>query len=89
MVHVNEGKDGTGEWLHEQGISYSHTSINIGICKALNLMASHATRDYFLYLNDDMFVLPGWDTFLIRAIEQAQTDKFMISSTCIALCVRQ
>ena len=31
-------------------------------------------------MNDDMFCCPGWDTALVRRIEQMPTDLFMLSA---------
>src|ERR1041385_4663150 len=37
IVHVNEGKDGTLEWLKSQpDVDYTHSRENVGICYALN-----------------------------------------------------
>lgn len=83
IVHVNEGNDGTAEWLQREGIRHSVSERNEGICVALNVAARQATTDFLLYLNDDMFVLPGWDTALVRRVQQLPTDCFMLSSTCI------
>ena len=65
IVHVNDGSDGTLEWVREQGITHTATPQNIGICLAVNEAAMHATQDYILYLNDDMYCCPGWDTALV------------------------
>ncbi|TQV62035.1 MAG: glycosyltransferase [Halothiobacillaceae bacterium] len=35
IVHVNEGNDGTLEWLNKAGIKYTHSTGNIGICLAV------------------------------------------------------
>ena len=34
-------------------------------------------------MNDDMFCCPGWDTALVRRIEQMPTDLFMLSGTMV------
>lgn len=66
IVHVNDGSDGTLEWVRNQGLDYTHTPDNVGVCLAVNMMRTKVKTDYIFYLNDDMYVLPGWDT----AIEQ-------------------
>ena len=53
IVHVNEGSDGTLEWLRERGITHTASAQNLGICQAVNLAAARATGDYLLYFNDD------------------------------------
>jgi len=84
IVHVNEGTDGTLQWLEEQpDIQYTYTKQNAGICYALNIGRSLVTTDYIVYMNDDMYVCPGWDTELIREIEAVGHNLFFFSSTSI------
>jgi GT2 family glycosyltransferase len=83
IVHVNDGSDGTLDWIREQGIMHTASPQNIGICLAVNEAAMHATQDYILYLNDDMYCCPGWDTALVNKLKQLDTDLFMLSGTMI------
>lgn len=84
IVHINEGSDGTLEWVKAQpGISYSYSKENIGICYALNSCRSLASTDYLVYLNDDMYVCPGWDIPLAEEIEKLNHPYFFFSSTAI------
>ncbi len=83
IVHVNDGSDGTLAWVREQGITHTCSPENIGICLAVNEAAMHATQDYILYLNDDMYCCPGWDTVLANKLKQLDTDLFMLSGTMI------
>jgi hypothetical protein len=39
--------------------------------------------DYFLYMNDDMYACPGWDSALLEEIEKAGTTFFFLSATMI------
>jgi len=54
IVHVNDGSDGSLDWVRAQGLAYTASPHNIGICLAVNEAAMHATQDYILYLNGDM-----------------------------------
>ena len=83
IIHVNDGSDGTLEWVREQGLDYTASPENVGICLAVNEAAMHATQDYILYLNDDMYCCPGWDQALIRKLKDIDTDLFMLSGTMI------
>ncbi|MEO8860843.1 MAG: glycosyltransferase, partial [Ginsengibacter sp.] len=84
IIHINEGKDGTKEWVEEQGdIDYSFSEKNIGVCFALNSCRSLAYTDYILYLNDDMYVCPGWDAVINAEIESIGHCYFFLSSTAI------
>jgi glycosyltransferase involved in cell wall biosynthesis len=83
IVHVNEGIDGTLDYVKNRKITFSYSSKNTGVCYALNRAAELATHDYILFVNDDMFVLPGWDKIIASEIENLNTDCFMISATMI------
>jgi GT2 family glycosyltransferase len=83
IIHVNDGSDGSLAWVREQGITHSASPENIGICLAVNESAMHATHDYILYLNDDMYCCPGWDTALVDKLKGLDTDLFMLSGTMI------
>jgi glycosyltransferase involved in cell wall biosynthesis len=83
IVHVNDGSDGTLEWVRAQQLAYTHSPQNIGICLAVNEAAMHVKMDYILYLNDDMYCCPGWDTALVNKMKGLGTDLFMLSGTMI------
>ncbi|MCP8900724.1 glycosyltransferase family 2 protein [Gilvimarinus xylanilyticus] len=83
IVVVNEGVDGTTEWLDAEQIPYVHHRENVGVCVALNSATEHVKHDYLLYLNDDMYVLPGWDTALAEEINMVGHQRFMLSGTMI------
>jgi glycosyltransferase involved in cell wall biosynthesis len=84
IIHINEGKDGTASWVQSQAdLSYTFSDENIGVCYALNQCRTLATADYFLYLNDDMYVCPGWDQHLFSEIKTIGHDAFFLSATVI------
>ncbi|HYG14196.1 MAG TPA: glycosyltransferase [Bacteroidia bacterium] len=83
VVHVNDGSDGTLQWLENEKIDYTHSKENVGICYALNAARTLAHTDYIVYMNDDMYALPGWDKQLMEEIEKAGHTLFFFSSTMI------
>lgn len=83
IVHVNEGNDGTINFLQNNNIDYTFSKDNIGICKALNLAAKKAKTDYIVYMNDDMYVLPLWDALLMQEINLLPDNMFYLSSTLL------
>jgi glycosyltransferase involved in cell wall biosynthesis len=83
ILHVNDGSDGTLEWAKKEGIDHSYSPENVGICKAVNEAGGLAKCDYIVYMNDDMYVCPGWDMQIASEIASAGTDCFMYSSTMI------
>jgi glycosyltransferase involved in cell wall biosynthesis len=83
LVHVNDGGDGTLDWVRAQGLKHTWSAENIGICFAVNRLGALATQPYVVYLNDDMAVLPGWDARLVAVAESLEEQRFMLSSTMI------
>lgn len=83
IVHVNDGSDGTLDWVRTQQLDHTHTPQNVGICLAVNESAMLTKHDYILYLNDDMYCCPGWDTALVNKLKGLDTDLFMLSGTMI------
>lgn len=83
IVHVNQGSDGTIEFLKENNIDYTYSPENIGICFAVNKATTLATGDYIVYMNDDMYVCPNWDEAILDEIKKLPDDNFMFSGTLI------
>ncbi len=83
IVHVNEGTDGTLEWVKSENLDYTYSEKNIGVCMSMNMMRTKVHTDYICFLNDDMYVLPGWDEVLVREIASLPDNRFFLSSTTI------
>lgn len=84
IVIVNEGKDGSLEWVDsQQDIDYTYSHKNIGICYGLNSARSLIKTNYIVYANDDMYFLPDWDLEFHNEIEKIGHQNFMLSGTMI------
>jgi len=84
IIHVNEGTDGTLDWIESQtDINYTYSSENIGVCYALNYSRTLATTNYIVYINDDMYLCPGWDDVFLQEIKIIGHPYFFLSATCI------
>ena len=83
IIHVNDGSDGTLEWVRSEGLDYTHTDSNVGVCLAVNMMRTKVKTDYLFYLNDDMYLLPGWDTALSDEVNRLPDNRFFLSGTMI------
>lgn len=83
VVHVNEGSDGTREWVEASGLAYTYSRENVGVCWALNAMRRLVEADYIVYMNDDMYACPDWDEPLLREIRSLPDDRFFLSSTLL------
>ena len=84
IVHVNDGSDGTLNFIKEKNIKYTHSNTNIGLCSAINKCATEASHNYLLYAHDDMFFLPKWDFYLSEVVNKINTKLFYLSS--IQIC---
>ena len=83
LVHVNEGKDGTIEYLKDKNIKYTHTKYNAGICEGVNKASKLANTEYILYSHDDFYFCPEWDSALVNEIKKLPHNLFYFSGTMI------
>ena len=61
IIHINEGLDGTLEFIKKKNYKFSYSKINSGVCVAFNEAAKKATKKYIILAHDDMYFCPGWD----------------------------
>ena len=59
ILHVNEGNDGTLDFVKDQKIKHTYTKNNVGLCTATNLAAARATTKYIL--------TPDFQSFMLRS----------------------
>ena len=83
LIHINEGKDGTKQYLEDINIKYTQSNQNIGLCSACNRISKLSRFDLILYSHDDMYFLPNWDQVLIEKVKELKTKKFYLSSIMI------
>ncbi len=83
LIFVNEGTDGTLEWVKSNRLKHLYSLQNVGIARAVNQLASIATAPFIVYFNDDMYALPGWDWELAQWIHSFDHDRFVLSATMI------
>jgi len=83
IVHVNEGIDGTIDFLKKENIKYSYTKYNAGICEGVNLASKLSTTNYILYAHDDFYFCPEWDDSLVNELKDLKNNLFYFSGTMI------
>ncbi len=83
ILHVNEGNDGTLDFVKSNKIIHTYSADNIGLCSGVNLATKKATTEYILYSHDDMYFCPGWDHVLNDEIKNINTTAFYLSGTMI------
>ena len=83
IIHVNQGTDGTIEFLKKEKIKYTYTKYNAGICEGVNLASKLSTTNYILYAHDDFYFCPGWDDALVNELKDLKDSLFYFSGTMI------
>ena len=83
IPHVNEGKDGTIEYLKSVNIEYTYTNYNSGICTGMNMAAKKANTNYILYAHDDFYFCPKWDQVLKSQVDKIGHNRFYLSGTMV------
>ena len=75
IVHINEGTDGTINYVKEKKLTFSYSKINEGVCVAFNNCARKANSEYIVLGHDDMYFCPKWDTSFEREINKTNSPK--------------
>ena len=83
IVHVNEGIDGTLNYLNEMDIKYTHSKKNDGVCVAFNKASNLATREYLVLGHDDMYFCPNWDLEFKKELDKIDHKNFFLSGTMV------
>ena len=83
LVHVNQGTDGTLEYLKSINIEYTYTKENIGMPRALNQASKKAKLNYIVISHDDFYYCPGWDIEFEKEIKLLKHNNFYFSSTMV------
>ena len=55
IVHINEGNDGTLEYVKDKKLDYTLSTENIGMPKALNRASTKAKFNYIVISHDDFY----------------------------------
>ena len=81
IIHVNEGKDETLDYVKKNNYIYTYSEQRLGLCSATNLAAKKASKEYILYSHDDMYFLPEWDIILRNELSKLKDNLFYLSGT--------
>ena len=85
LIHINDGSDGTKDFVKKKGYKFTHSLINIGLCKSINLISKKTTTNYIMYAHDDMFFCKNWDLYLTNEIKKIKHNKFYLAGTNISV----
>ncbi len=83
IIHVNDGSDGTLDFIKNNKFIYTHSNNNIGLCSSINIASKLCSKKYILYSHDDMYFCPKWDDYLLDELNLIKHDNFYLSGTMI------
>ena len=84
IVHINEGKDGTLEFIKKQDCKYSYSEKNSGVCVAFNEAVKKSTKKFIVLAHDDMYFCPEWDiNFKNELNKLPDNSDFFLSGTMV------
>ena len=83
IIHINDGSDGTLNFVRTNNYKHTSSDNNIGLCSSLNKAAKLVSNQYILYSHDDMYFCPDWDKVLLNEVKSLNHDNFYLSGTMI------
>ena len=83
IIHVNEGSDGTLEFVKNSNYEFTYSENNIGMPKALNRSAKLSKFNYILISHDDFYYCPDWDVNLLEELKLINHNNFYLSGTMV------
>ena len=84
IIHINEGIDGTFEFVKNNKYIFTYSKKNEGVCVAFNKAVKKSTKKHIVLGHDDMYFCPNCDTVFFEEIKKLPTDKdFFISGTMV------
>ena len=83
IIHINEGSDGTLDYVRNHGYEFTYTKVNVGMPKALNQSSKLAKNNYILISHDDFYYCPGWDQEFENELKNMKNNKFYLSGTMV------
>ena len=84
IIHINEGNDGTLEYIKSHNYKKSYSEKNAGVCVGFNKATTLASQKYIVLAHDDMYFCPNWDVVFVDEIKNYHEKKdFFISGTMV------
>ena len=84
IIHINEGVDGTLEFVRKNNYTYSFSKNNAGVCVAFNKATKLAKNKFIVLGHDDMYFCPNWDNVFLNELNKIQKNSdFFLSGTMV------
>ena len=84
ILHVNDGSDGTLEYVEKNNLKFTHSEDNIGLCSSMNRAYKLSSSNLLLYAHDDMYFCKNWDEHLINEIKKQNNNYYYFSGTNVS-----
>ena len=84
IFHINDGSDGSYDYINNNKYQFTHSKKNIGLCSAIREASKLIKNEYVLYAHDDMYFCKNWDQFLIEEVQKQNNNLFYFSGTNIS-----
>ncbi len=84
IFHINDGSDGSYDYIKNNKYQFTHSKKNIGLCSAIKEASKLIKNEYVLYAHDDMYFCKNWDKFLIEEVQKQNNNLFYFSGTNIS-----
>ena len=84
IIHINEGKDGTKDYLDKKNFVFTYSKTNAGVCVAFNEAVKKASKKYIVLAHDDMYFCPNWDKVFLSELKKIpENSDFFLSGTMV------
>ncbi len=83
IFYINEGSDGSHEYLKNKKYKFKYSKINKGVCVAFNEAVKLATNKYIVLGHDDMYFCPNWDTVFMNELQLIKEKDFFLSGIMV------
>ena len=89
ILHVNEGVDGSLDYVKKNNFLFSYSEKNAGVCVAFNQAVKKATKKYIVLGHDDMYFCPNWDEVFYSELKKQAEDKDLCNLNVIGKMLYQ
>ena len=84
IVHINDGTDGTLDYIKQNKILYTYSKNNVGLFDSVNKASLLSSTNFILYAHDDMYFCKNWDLYLENEVKKYKNNFYYISGTNIS-----
>ena len=87
IIHINEGTDGSLDYVKKNNVEYTYSKNNIGMPKALNKSSKLAKFNYILISHDDFYFCPDWDIEFVEELSLYNHNNFHLSGFVVLIFI--